>query len=307
MTNSTTKVSTINTGPDEESSLTLRDDASFEKDWPVAEEDARVMTGDRFFKVGIVALLLALVGIETAQLVSAEDKSSKMVCSLDAPGILDPFGYTFQFPAFSPTCFSSSQICYGVSALVLIVCLACTLVLYGKHSEHVAAEEKAKSLPSYGRRLSMAGSIDTVIDMESLPPTPPPPILRKEMSTATIKCDNKSTPVAQYYPSVTVLFADVVHFTEWSSIRDPYQVFSLLETLFEAFDVLAEQKGIFKVETVGDCCEYETMHVAEHAVLMAKFSRRALEKATSVFMDLEESLGPGTAELGMRYGIHSGP
>ncbi|KAL3929508.1 MAG: hypothetical protein SGARI_004729, partial [Bacillariaceae sp.] len=40
---------------------------------------------------------------------------------------------------------------------------------------------------------------------------------------------------------------------------------------------------------------------------MDKFSRRALEKATSIFMDLEESLGPGTAELGMRYGIHSGP
>ena len=45
----------------------------------------------------------------------------------------------------------------------------------------------------------------------------------------------------------------------------------------------------------------------DHAVSMAKFARRALEKATSIFLELEDKLGPGTAELGMRFGIHSGP
>jgi class 3 adenylate cyclase len=171
-------------------------------------------------------------------------------------------------------------------------------------------DEEVKAISSSNRRLSMAGSVDTLIDMESMPPTPPAPILRKELSTATIVRDNKSTPVAQYYPNVTVLFADVVGFTSWSSIRDPYQVFTLLETLYEAFDELAEAKGVFKVETVGDCYVCAAgipQPQSDHAVVMAKFSRRALENATGIFVDLEDTLGPGTAELGMRFGIHSGP
>ena len=36
-------------------------------------------------------------------------------------------------------------------------------------------------------------------------------------------------------------------------MREPSQVFILLESVFKAFDELAQQYGIFKVETVGDC------------------------------------------------------
>jgi Adenylate and Guanylate cyclase catalytic domain len=50
--------------------------------------------------------------------------------------------------------------------------------------------------------------------------------------------------------SCTVLFADVVGFTAWSSIRDPAQVFLLLETIYGAFDAIARKRGVFKVRTV---------------------------------------------------------
>jgi Adenylate and Guanylate cyclase catalytic domain len=33
----------------------------------------------------------------------------------------------------------------------------------------------------------------------------------------------------------------------------PLQVFLLLESVFQAFDVLAKKRGIYKVETIGDC------------------------------------------------------
>jgi Adenylate and Guanylate cyclase catalytic domain len=36
-------------------------------------------------------------------------------------------------------------------------------------------------------------------------------------------------------------------------VRDPFQVFILLETLYGAYDYIAERRNIFKVETVGDC------------------------------------------------------
>jgi class 3 adenylate cyclase len=36
------------------------------------------------------------------------------------------------------------------------------------------------------------------------------------------------------------------------SIREPKQVFTLLETLYGAFDGIADRRGVFKVETIGD-------------------------------------------------------
>jgi Adenylate and Guanylate cyclase catalytic domain len=85
-------------------------------------------------------------------------------------------------------------------------------------------------------------------------------------------------PIAELYPETTVLFADMVDFTKWSSgtsfwfalkivfayvhvltnsheqaVRDPSQVFTLLESVYCAFDSVAGRMKVFKVETVGDC------------------------------------------------------
>jgi len=62
-----------------------------------------------------------------------------------------------------------------------------------------------------------------------------------------------SKPLAELFPDATVLFADIAGFTAWSSIREPSQVFILLESIFGVFDAIAKKKGVFKVETVGDC------------------------------------------------------
>lgn len=44
----------------------------------------------------------------------------------------------------------------------------------------------------------------------------------------------------------------------------------------------------------------------DHAITMASFARRCLETMLETVADLEESLGPGTSDLGIRVGIHSG-
>ena len=62
-----------------------------------------------------------------------------------------------------------------------------------------------------------------------------------------------ATPIADLFPNCTVLFADISGFTAWSSEREPEQVFTLLQTIFQAFDRLARLKQVFKVETIGDC------------------------------------------------------
>ena len=45
----------------------------------------------------------------------------------------------------------------------------------------------------------------------------------------------------------------------------------------------------------------------DHAEVMVRFARATMAKCRHLLVSLETKLGPGTAELGMRTGIHSGP
>lgn len=44
-----------------------------------------------------------------------------------------------------------------------------------------------------------------------------------------------------------------------------------------------------------------------HAVIMARFAGDCLSRMNHVVKSLETELGPGTGDLTMRFGIHSGP
>jgi hypothetical protein len=63
----------------------------------------------------------------------------------------------------------------------------------------------------------------------------------------------ETKPIADLFPNTTVMFADIAGFTAWSSVREPSQVFTLLETVYRAFDMMAKRRRVFKVETIGDC------------------------------------------------------
>lgn len=83
-------------------------------------------------------------------------------------------------------------------------------------------------------------------------------------------------------------------------------MFVLLEAVFQAFDGIAKQYGVFKVETIGDCyvavCGVPTAN-KEHALTMARFARDALDRFNEIVQsDLELTLGPDTADLGLRVG-----
>jgi class 3 adenylate cyclase len=120
----------------------------------------------------------------------------------------------------------------------------------------------------------------------------------------------QTRPIADYFPHTTVMFADISGFTAWSSTREPFQVFQLLETLYGAFDDIAERRGVFKVETVGDSyvavCGLPLPR-KDHAVAMARFARSCTNKAHKITRKLEVLLGPDTADLAFRTGLHSGP
>jgi hypothetical protein len=117
-------------------------------------------------------------------------------------------------------------------------------------------------------------------------------------------------PIADLFPIATVLFADICGFNSWSSERQPEHVFVLLETLFGAFDRIAKKELIFKVETIGDCYVAVTglpEPREDHAAAMSLFALKCMAKMRVIFDDLVSELGPETANLSMRFGVHSGP
>jgi class 3 adenylate cyclase len=65
------------------------------------------------------------------------------------------------------------------------------------------------------------------------------------------KEEKSGQPIADLYPSATVFFADIAGFTGWSATREPTQVFTLLETVYNEFDQIADQLNVFKVS--GRC------------------------------------------------------
>jgi len=58
--------------------------------------------------------------------------------------------------------------------------------------------------------------------------------------------------IADYYPSASILFADVVGFTVMSSSGGPEKMVAVLNTIFSEFDRLAEEYGVEKIRTIGD-------------------------------------------------------
>jgi Adenylate and Guanylate cyclase catalytic domain len=120
------------------------------------------------------------------------------------------------------------------------------------------------------------------------------PIDAFSTAAATANEWDVNSAIAQLYADTTVIFMDIVGFTNWSSSRQPTQVFQLLETLFAKFDALAKIHRVFKIETIGDC------YVAvvglpskkkQHAVIMANFANDCRECIKVVLMELEAVLG----------------
>jgi len=117
-------------------------------------------------------------------------------------------------------------------------------------------------------------------------------------------------PIYNQFPATTVLFMDVAGFTAWSSERDPEQVFTLLENVYQRFDAIARRLNVFKIETIGDCYVAVTgvpEPQKDHCLLMCRFAYECMVSFINLTKSLELRLGPGTSDLALRVGIHSGP
>jgi adenylate cyclase len=108
--------------------------------------------------------------------------------------------------------------------------------------------------------------------------------------------------IAEGFEAVTVLFADIVGFTEFASQISPQKLVGLLNQIFSIFDNLTEQYGLEKIKTIGDAYMAVgglPVPRSNHAEAIADMALEMQQK-TAQFTCLDNQ------KLTLRIGIHTG-
>ncbi|MDF0555771.1 adenylate/guanylate cyclase domain-containing protein [Kamptonema sp. UHCC 0994] len=109
--------------------------------------------------------------------------------------------------------------------------------------------------------------------------------------------------IADTFGAVTVMFADIVGFTELSSRISPSELVGVLNDIFSAFDHLADKHGLEKIKTIGDAyMVVGGLPVAhpDHAEAIAEMALDMLQEIRRLSVEHNEAFS-------IRIGINSGP
>lgn len=109
--------------------------------------------------------------------------------------------------------------------------------------------------------------------------------------------------IADSYDSVTVLFADLVGFTELTSSMPPTELVELLSQLFSRFDELADKHGLEKIKTIGD----GYMVVGGAPTNVKDHAKSVVTLALEMFDALSAFNKETNNSLAMRVGVNTGP
>jgi len=113
----------------------------------------------------------------------------------------------------------------------------------------------------------------------------------------------QQSTIADSFADVSVLFADIVGFTELSARMSPTELVKRLNVIFSHFDQLAEKYGVEKIKTIGDAYMVVgglPMPRDDHAEAIAQMALGMQAKIAKLSADTGE-------KLAIRVGINSGP
>jgi len=109
--------------------------------------------------------------------------------------------------------------------------------------------------------------------------------------------------IADAFSDVTILFADIVDFTPLAARTAPRDLVQLLNSVFSAFDRLAEHHGLEKIKTIGDAYMVAgglPESRPDHAEAVAEMALDMREEVRRLSAEVGEALA-------IRVGIDTGP
>lgn len=111
------------------------------------------------------------------------------------------------------------------------------------------------------------------------------------------------TNIAELCDPVTVLFADIVDFTDLSTRLPARDLVALLNRIFTRFDEITQEHQIEKIKTSGDAY----MLAAGVPLPIPDHAQRAARAAIEMKHYIRGVRLPDGAPIAMRFGIHTGP
>ena len=109
--------------------------------------------------------------------------------------------------------------------------------------------------------------------------------------------------IAEHYDEATVMFADLVGFTELTASMDPNTLMDLLNSVFSTFDMLADRYHVEKIKTIGDAY----MVVAGVPEPAEDHAQRIMRMALAMQNAIQQINTHTGNALNLRIGIHTGP
>jgi len=109
--------------------------------------------------------------------------------------------------------------------------------------------------------------------------------------------------IADAFPEVTVLFADIVDFTRRSQRISLAQVVQALNELFSVFDQLARRHGLEKIKTIGDAY----MVAGGLPEPQPDHAQAVAEMALAMQVEVARRTDPSGQPLQVRIGTDTGP
>ncbi len=109
--------------------------------------------------------------------------------------------------------------------------------------------------------------------------------------------------IADKFEKATILFADLVNFTQISTTMPATKLVYLLNEIFSSFDELTEKHGLEKIKTIGDAY----MVAGGIPIARPDHAEASAEMALDMLVAIDELNVKLEATFDLRIGINSGP
>ncbi len=114
--------------------------------------------------------------------------------------------------------------------------------------------------------------------------------------------ENYEGSIAEQFSEATILFADIVNFTDISSSISPLELVNILNDIFSTFDELVDYHGLEKIKTIGDA------YMVAGGLPIPR--ARHLEAIADLALDMQKAIDRFHNSQGepfqIRIGIHTG-
>jgi len=130
----------------------------------------------------------------------------------------------------------------------------------------------------------------------------PKVIVKRFKEQPEFQADNISKVIADTFPEVTVLFADIVGFTRFTETVSARVLVDVLNEIFTKFDNISDRYGLEKIKTIGD----SYMAAAGLPIPMPNHAEQAAHAAFDMLEVMDNFNQENGYEFKIRIGLNSG-